>query len=197
MVEEKQIQIIEKPDWVSWDEIHEVIWKAHEKNRERGINMAHASMSGDEIRELLSDDAKMFVALCDNHVIGTAAFKEKEVRFWFGKDRFAYCCFASLLPEFMGKGVYYQFVKKREESARSMGLDKMMFNTHPDNTRVLQVAKQNGFKAVKYVVSKGAQWVYMVKWLNGCPYSDFRCGYEYYKQLLRTNLKRITNSKEL
>ena len=48
---DSSIQIIEKPDWVSWDEIHEVLWKAHENNRENGVFMSYPSLTGDEIKK--------------------------------------------------------------------------------------------------------------------------------------------------
>ena len=51
-----EIKVIEKPDWVSWDVIHKVLWNAHEKNRSRGMNMAHAAFSGEQIEDYLAPD---------------------------------------------------------------------------------------------------------------------------------------------
>ena len=55
------IQIMEKPDWVSWDEIHEVLWRAHEKNREKGIIMAYPSLSGEEIKNKIGNKGKILI----------------------------------------------------------------------------------------------------------------------------------------
>ena len=68
-----EINIIEKPEWVSWDEIHEVLWKAHEKNRENGVFMSYPSLSGDEIKRRVENNGKMFIALDGQNVVGTVA----------------------------------------------------------------------------------------------------------------------------
>ena len=47
----KAIQIIEKPEWVSWDEIRKVLWESHAENREKGIKNALPSLPSDEIRK--------------------------------------------------------------------------------------------------------------------------------------------------
>lgn len=171
------IQVLEKPDWVSWDEVHEVVWQSHEMNRRNGINMLHASFSGKEIAEYLAPSGKMFVALLGSKVIGTAAYTIKVSKFWFGEYRFAYCCFASVLPGFTGRGVYKRLTEKREESVMSQGLDKLLFNTHPSNSRVIHIAMNNGYKKVDFVLGNTVSWVYMVKWLKGTPYSDFKLSF--------------------
>jgi len=68
-----RFQIIEKPDWVSWDEIHDVLWKAHAQNREKGVIMAYPSLTGDEIKRRVENNGKMFIALDGQNVIGTLA----------------------------------------------------------------------------------------------------------------------------
>ena len=173
------IQIVEKPDWVSWDAIHKVLWNAHEKNRSRGMNMAHAAFSGEQIEDYLAPDGKMFVAVCGDEVVGVAAYKEKDIKFWFGGGRYAYCCFAAVLPEYAGQGIYRQLVELREKTALAQGIDKMMFNTHPKNSRVIGIALNNGYKKVSYTSDGSASWVYLVKWLNGCPVSNTRLSIMY------------------
>ena len=109
------VQIIEKPDWVTWDEIHEVIWKSHEANRQRGINMRFPSLSGEEIKKRVEDgNGKMFIAVDGNKVVGTAAVKRKKANLWCGKGDYAYLCFASVLPEYSGQGIYKQLYIYRE-----------------------------------------------------------------------------------
>lgn len=173
------IQIIEKPEWVTWEQIHEVIWKAHELNREKGINMTHAALSGKEIEEYLTPNGRMYVAIDGDKVIGTAAYKEEKAKFWFGEGIYAYCCFASVLPGYTGKGVYKQLMEIREQNALVNGIDKLMFNTHPNNSRVINVALKSGFKRVSFISGVNNSWVYLVKWINGAPFSDARLSVMY------------------
>ena len=171
------LQIVEKPDWVSWDEIHEVLWKAHAENREKGMNMAFPALPGEKIREILEKArGKMFVALDENNkVIGTAAIKVKSVNLWCGSGDYAYFCFAAILPEHRGNGIYKSLYIYRERESLKMGLDRILFDTHEHNRRIIDVNSRHGFKPVDISVWKDHYNVVMVKWLNGCPYSDWFC----------------------
>ena len=75
------MQVMEKPEWVSWDEIHEVLWKAHEQNRKKGVIMSYPSLSGEEIKNKIGDKGKLFVAIEDNKVIGTLALIKRVLIF--------------------------------------------------------------------------------------------------------------------
>ena len=66
-----EIQIIEKPDWVSWDEIHQVLWKAHEQNRQKGMFMGLPAKSTEELQKCVEGKGKMFVALDGRRIIKT------------------------------------------------------------------------------------------------------------------------------
>ncbi len=178
---EQRLKIIKKPDWISWDEIHQVLKSAHKENHDSGVVMKHQNMTGGEIEELLKGNGTMFVALSGQTLVGTIAVKIMEMSFWFGKATIAYCCFASVLPEYQGKGVYRSLAEYRESYVREKGLDIMVFNTHPKNNRILAISQRNGYRKAKYFVSRNATYVYMLKWLNGCPYSYIRCQYEYWR----------------
>lgn len=185
---DSSIQIIEKPDWVSWDEIHDVIWKAHAHNRKNGMRMSYPSLPGEKIKEKIDGQGKMFVALDNNKVVGTAAVKVKRANLWCGGGDYAYCCFAAVLPEFNGMGIYKQLGLIREDSARSMGLNRMMFDTHEKNERVLSINQRNGYKPVDISIWKDHYNIVMVKWLDGSPYSDLYCKmqfvlHKWYKKL--------------
>jgi hypothetical protein len=71
------LQIVEKPEWVSWEDIHEVLVKAHAQNRANGINMKKPSLPGEKIAKEIGEEGKMFVAMEDNKVVGTLALIKK------------------------------------------------------------------------------------------------------------------------
>ena len=175
------IEIIEKPDWVSWDEIHEVLWQAHAENREKGMNMAFPALPGEKIRENLEKNrGKIFVALGENNrVIATAAIKVKRANLWCGRGDYAYFCFASILPEYRGHGIYKSMYIRRERETKKMGLHRILFDTHEHNLRVIDANSLHGFKSVDISVWKDHYNVIMVKWLDGCPYSDRYCTWQF------------------
>lgn len=173
---DKSIKILVKPDYVSWDDIHDVIWRSHEENRRKGVTMRYPSLPGSEIEKRMGEKGKMLVALAeDGKLVGTAAMMPKKARLWFGVHVFAYCCFASILPEYNGKGIYKEMCHLQEEMAREAGLKMMMFDTHEKNSRNLDHSLKAGYRFVDVKFYLDHFNVVMVKWLDGCPYSSLRC----------------------
>lgn len=183
---DSNIKIIEKPEWVSWEEIHNLLWTAHAENRNNGVIMRYPSLSGEEIKNKIDGNGKMLCAIVDGKLAGTAAIMTKKVKYWYNKEPeiVAYLCFASVLPEFAGKGIYRKLNMTREKEARSMGYKRIMFDTHENNVHKIQVDKNNGFKLVDYKLYGEHYNVVMVKWIDGCPFSDIRCKYEFAKRKL-------------
>lgn len=189
---DSSIRIMLKPESIPWESIHDVIWQSHEGNRSNGIIMRYPSLSGEEIQQKLGTEGKMLVAITgDGKLVGTAAFLPKEATFWFGKGTFAYCCFASILPEFNGKGIYKEMCRIQEQMARDAGLDMMLFDTHEKNVRNLSHSIKAGYRYVDYKHFKDHYNVVLVKWLNGCPYSNFRCSYNYHIRRIKVLLSAL------
>jgi ribosomal protein S18 acetylase RimI-like enzyme len=183
------VQVVEKPDWVTWDDIHEVIWKAHESNRLQGINMKFPALPGEEIRKRVECNGKMYVALDGNKVVGTAAIRTKKASLWCGKGEYAYLCFASVLPEYSGQGIYKQLYIHIERESIKNGFSRVMFDTHENNTRIAEINLKHGYKKVSYKRYDDHYNIIFVKWLEGCPYSDGRCKVEFAIQKLKEKVK--------
>ncbi len=182
MALKEDIIIIEKTEEISWSDIQKVLWESHKENRDNGIVMKHQSLSGEEIKELIGDEGIMFVAKYGDEIAGTAALKFKEVSFWFGKVKCAYRCFGCVLPKYQGLGIYKRVSEHVETVSKDKGYYMMTLNTHLRNKRVIGISESNGYKKVKYTSDHVYKYVYLVKWLDGCPFSDLRCQYEYIKQ---------------
>lgn len=185
---DESIRIIEKPESVSWDSIHGILWESHEENRSKGIMMRYPSLSGSEIKERIEGKGKMFVAMDGPTPVGTAAYVEKNAALWCGKGVYGYYCFASLLPSYQKKGIYPKLCEIREMELKKQGITRIMMDTHEDNKRELAVARKQGFIPVEYVVRKDHNSVLMVKWLDECPYSAIRCKLEF---VVRKACRRI------
>lgn len=194
---DSEIKIIEKPDWVSWEDIKECLYEAHAVNRAMGINMAHYQWPADRIRESLGKNGFMLIALDGKKVVGTAGVGEKFGRNWYVRgQRYAYMCFAGVLPQYSGKGIFKMLEIKREEFAKQYGYDILVGDTHANNKHRLDMALNNGFRLVNYFrATSGDHYsVVYVKWLDDCPYSGFYCCWKYQlsklKTILRTKLFR-------
>lgn len=174
---DRSIQIIEKPDWVSWDDIKQCLYEAHAVNREKGINMAHYQWPAEKIKQSLGENGFMLVAMDGDKLVGTAGIGEKFGNKWYVKGRYAYECYAGVLPEYAGIGIYKMLEIKRESKVREDGYDVLIGDTHSKNAHRIDIALKNGFRLVRFfrAASKDHYSVVIAKWLNGCPYSSIYC----------------------
>ena len=181
--------ITEKPDWVSWNDIHEVLWKAHEKNRQKGIKMRKPGLTGDEIKKELGECGVMLVALDGKKRVGSAALIPKSNETWYNNGVYGYMCFAGVIPEYSGRGIYKLLYERRETIAKEMGITKLLFDTHVKNKIIIHVNKENGFKKVAVKKCGDHYNAVLFKWLDGSPFSNYRCFYEFNKQKMTMRLK--------
>ena len=191
---DKEIIIREKPDWVSWEDIKKCLYDSHAINRAAGINMTHYQWSNEKIRDFIGTNGVTLVALYNEKVVGTASIKEQTLSRWYVKGLCGYSCFAAVLPEYSGLGIYKQLDLKREEIAKERKYKVLYGDTHAKNKHRIEIAKKSKYKLVRYFISgnKDHYCVEIAKWLEGCPYSDFYCSYKFhvskFKTLLRTKL---------
>lgn len=164
------ISIIEKPDWVSWDEIHDVLWAAHEKNRENGIIMAFPALSGDGIRKKIGKEGKMFVAMDGDNVVGTVGLIKSNANHWYADGKCGHVCFAAILPDYEGKGIYRSLNEKRELYSKENNYSVLVADTNERNMKMIEIKKKEGYRLISYMACKDHFNVVMAKWLNGCPY---------------------------
>jgi len=188
MMNKTAIQIIEKPEWVSWDDIRQCLYEAHAPNREKGINMTHYLWPAEKIKESLGEHGVMLVALDGGKVVGTAAFAERTQKRWYTDGScYAFLCFDSVIPYYTGKGIFGLLDKKREEIAAGKGYSSLVFDTHSKNVRRQKIALKKKYKHVSFFrTSNGDHYnVIMSKWLDGCPYSSCYCMLRFYWSMLK------------
>lgn len=170
------IKYMLKPEWVSWESIHECIAKAHETNRKNNFSMQNSSMSVQELKDYLKG-GYCFVAIQENKVIGTNSLKVVKSKHWWTKGKIGYECLTAIDPEYRNTGAYFGLRKIRTEFAKSLGVGVLQFDTSEDNRTVQMIDLKFGFRYVSYFASPKT-WYYsvvMVKWLDDCPYSKWYC----------------------
>ena len=175
-----EIQYMLKPDWVSWAAIKECFVKAHESNRKKGVVMQNQFMTPEEFEQNYKD-AYFFVALHGEEVIGTSAFIIRNLNQWYVKGKVIYNCADAIIPEYKGTDVYTDLLAYRAKYIEKTGIRIMMFDTAEDNKLVQKLTAKKGGKKVKLYASPKT-WYYsvvMVKWMDGCPYSDWYCNFRF------------------
>ena len=165
-----EIQIVEKSEWMSWDDIHEVLVSAHAQNRANGINMRKPTLPGEEIAKEIGNEGKMFVAMDGEHVVGTLALIRKNGKSWYNNGEYGYLCYGAVLPEYGGKGIYRSLYQLAETTAKQLGLKVLTRDTNERNARMLKITKQEGYHFVAYKACSDHFNIVRAKWLGPCPY---------------------------
>ena len=180
-----EIRFIEKPDWITWSQIRDCIYQAHSINRKKNIYILNSEMSDEEFAERYEKNQNLhcFVALDGDRVVGVQAVKFVKMNRWWAKGkRVAYTCLDGILPAYRGTDVFLGLDRMRMKCITDSGVRIIQCNRAENNKSVLKLCKLGGFKYVQYsATGKGATYysVIMVKWLDGCPYSDTFCIFMY------------------
>ena len=170
----EEIRVMEKPDWVSWDDIHKLLMAAHKKNIEKGIVMKYPQMPGEEIKKKLGDEGMCWVALCGDKLVGTTSVTFFQGKSWWNKNqKVAHGCFTGIIKEYQGIGITEEFNKRYREYIIQKGVYITEGDTAESNRIMRKIVENNGHKIVSfYAPSSNHYNVRFVKWLNGCPFSD-------------------------
>lgn len=170
----ENISIIEKPDWVTYDEIHNVLYAAHERNREQGIFMNTARLSGKQIKDRIGPEGKCFIALVnDRTIVGTVSASKTYRKCWYRTGMLVNLKMLGVIPEYQNQHISSLLYNKVEEYAVDNQIDLIELDTAENNTHSIEVYEKSGFRKVGYFASPNVKHysVVMAKWLNNCPYS--------------------------
>ena len=190
-MKEDNISIVEKPEWLSWDDIRNHLIEAHAGNRERGINNSRYGLPADEIRDFIGENGRMLVALDGEKLVGTLGLADKKTGAWFTRGRYAYFCFGATNAEYAGHGIYSRLSQQLEQTAIALNYKTLLLDTHYKNMRLQAIAKRNGFRLVSFAATpdRDHYYVVMVKWVGKEPHSPLYCHIRYLLSKLRTYIK--------
>jgi hypothetical protein len=171
----EDIKVMPKPDWVSFDDIHELLAAAHKRNYEKGIVLAYSQMTGEQIKEKLGDEGQCWVAMDGDKLVGTTSVTFFQGKKWWDRGKkVAHGCFTGILSQYQGLGIMEELNQKKYEYIIQHSVDMTEGDTAETNKTVLKVFGKEGFKVVGFFAPQNSYHysVRLVKWLNGCPYSD-------------------------
>lgn len=171
----EEIKVLPKPDWVSYDDIHELLEKAHQKNYKKGIVLQYSKMTGDEIKKKLGDEGQCWVAMDGNKLVGTTSVTFFQGKNWWNEGKkVAHGCFTGILNQYQGIGILEELNAMKYEYTIAHGADMNQGDTAENNYTVLKVLGKEGYKVVGFCTFKNSNHysVRIVKWLKQCPFSD-------------------------
>ena len=189
MTDNDSIRVMIKPDSISYEAVREVLFRAHQPLRDAGVVMKVPLMSAEELEEWVGKDGKCFVALDGDKVVGTAAYRFRNHNRWYWKGRLIEQTMGAVLPEYQGRHVFSRLIEIRDSQISKEDCSAVFFDTAENNIHRRQIAAKQGFKTVDYFRSNDHYSVGLVKWLDGCPYSDRYCAFRYRLKKLAVHVK--------
>lgn len=171
----EEIKVMPKPEWVSWDDIHELLLAAHKKNIEKGITMNTTTMSGEDLKKHLGEEGRCFVAFCGDQLVGTTSVSISLGERWYDKGKIiSKGTLSAILPRYQGMGILEEMNELRDAYIKEKGVQVMEGDTPEENMVVRKFVARNDFKEVRYFPASHQNHfsVYFVKWMEGCPFSD-------------------------
>lgn len=196
LAEQPGFTVIEKPDWISYEEIADLLHDAHRSNVEKGMHFVASSQDGAETERRLGEEGKFFVALSENNeLIGAGAIAFMPAcKDWYGKGQ---ACgeikMVGVRDRYKGRGISSALYKALEEYGFSR-CDLLVMNTARDNRMVLESNARHGWVYIDYKSWKKTDYysVCMAKWKNGCPYNDlYRRLMFHYRKIYTLAVRRV------
>ena len=194
-----EIRIMEKPEEVSWETIHDVLQQAHQAHFDAGIVMFTTTLTAEQLEQRVQNNGKCFVAMDGDQVVGTGSFRIKRFNKWYCKGDSAELTLLGVLPSYQGRHIASDLTKIREEEIRRLGINTICGDTAAQNTPRIHIALRDHYRLVDYRYNNGHYSVEMMKWLDTCPFSETYCAFRFktkkafvhLKHTLRPDLKKI------
>lgn len=186
-----KIIIKEKPAEMSYEVIHDLLWRANQQNREKGFHLKTAELNGQQIEERIGKDGKCFIAFLGEKPVGTLSvrFVQRDNR-WYASGIIADYILAGVLPEYQGLHINSMLAEKVFDYVKEKGVEVVELDTATENKHAISIYEHQGFKKVSYTVMQDADHysVIMVKWLTKCPYPDFYRFFVYHFRRIKVRL---------
>lgn len=184
------IHILIQPDWISDDDICDVLHEAHQSTLEAGMHYSVLEQTGKDIRRRIGENGVFFVAVDeDNQPVGVSglSFHERSSA-WYAKGRpCAEVKLEGVRKAYKGMGInsmlhdaIYRYAFER--------VDVLTTNTAVQNTIVRKADEKRGWVYVDFVSWSATDYysVVMAKWKGRAPYSRAYCLLRYTWQKCRT-----------
>ena len=170
------LKIMPKPDYVSWEDVSELLQKANKVNEKKGFSMSDLNLPPDSLKQQIEGEGLCVVALVDDKLVGVSACNfGTQVRWFNKKKKCARKFMTGILKSYQGCGILYEMDKVLDDYIRSCGCDMIVASTAEGNQSVRKNSKLGGYKELAYE-SFGTTSYYSVifaKWFEECPYPDW------------------------
>ena len=166
-----RLQIIEKSEAITYDQLYELIYRAHENTRKLGVKINTKISNGYQLRESIErENMTVYVALLDGKPAGTISTRIENGKYQCVKGHtVSYVAYVAVLPEYKGHGIGKALCEKAEEYANDHGADAIGLLVAHRNPAA-EFYPHIGYEKSEFLprIKLKQYAIYEVKWLKKC-----------------------------
>lgn len=194
----EEIKVMFKPDWVSWEDIHQLLLKANKVNEKNGFSMLGLTRSPEELEKQV-ENGLCVVAMHGNKLVGVSACSFNCAKRWYNKkERSARKFMSGILKSYQGCDLLYEIDKVLDNYIKNSGCSFIEASTAVMNTAMRKQAQLGGYKELTYFSFPNTLYYSVIfgKWLNKCPFSDRYIKFRFWLSKIYTKTRFIVGRVE-
>ena len=169
-----EIIIREKPNEVSFDTIHEILYSAHESTRRNGTIIKTSLMNAQQLEDRVGSLGRCFVAYDNDNIVGTASYRVTTRNSWYYKGRVFNRILIGVLPEYKGHHICEKLFNTIFQEAKQEGIKGIETRTAENNEIIQHICKKEGAHYVGFMPTLPDHYsVVMFQWTDGCPWPEW------------------------
>lgn len=196
----EKLQIIEKPDYISWEEITELLHAAFKERKDQGLSYLATRQSVETTKQRVADGICL-VALYDNKLVGTVTLQINKIidqkRKWYHESSYAYSKQLAVLPEFKGKGIGKALQNARLQICFDNNVDALIFDTSHKAESLISRFLWLGAQKIDFISHSTTNYYSIVFRIpiKGKNINKLYCGFRYYLSMIRCVLLKDKNGE--
>ncbi len=175
----KEITVIQKPDYITYEEIQNLLSRAHTSNIKSGLIYRTAIQSSDELRNKIGSNGRCFIAVMkdenDEYILcGTITVCFIKINYWYYSGDVALIKLFGVDPSYKGKDVGKHLLDRAIKCAKQNNMDVVLLDSAEQNEIVYYMCIKKGFQLVDYCRYDSNNFITAVyaKFLNGSEVDD-------------------------
>lgn len=191
----RDIKIMPKPNFISWEEITELLHAAFSGKAEKGLKYLAAHQDVETTKKRVGDGICL-VALVDGELAGTGTVHIKKVnpakKKWHNENSYGYLVQLAVHPDFRGLGLGQRLLEERLNICHEHKVDEVVFDTSRHAKRLLSYWKKQGFQFVDLLSHPTTNYysINVRKPIKGKKYSTAYAAFKFYQSALWCRLQK-------
>ncbi|MFO7869376.1 MAG: GNAT family N-acetyltransferase [Bacteroidales bacterium] len=189
--------IISKPDFISWEEITQLLNSAFRQRAEKGMHYVAANQSVEDTIRRVDGDICL-VALINNKLVGTVTLHIKNVqrnnKKWFYESSYGYLTQLAVNPQYMSSGIGRKLQNECIQLCYKNKVDAMFVDTSVHAKDLVDWYQRLGAQKVEYISYSKTNY-YSVRFRTRVMGKKFNNTYVFFKYIVSKLICILTKTK--